>query len=147
ALYPPHPSASRLFYVSLLTLALRHPAPVLVLAFCSLAAALLLLPRLGSEFLPELNEGAVYVTFTLPGNVSLTAGRRLVPRIKELLRRTPEVTEILTQLGRPEDGTDPTLPNNLEMFVKLKPLGQWRPRKRTLDALTAEMDGNVREAP
>ena len=140
-------AAARRVYDPLLTLALRHPAPVLVLAVGSLAAALLLLPRLGSEFLPELNEGAVYVTFTLPGNVSLTAGRRLVPRIKELLRRTPEVTEILTQLGRPEDGTDPTLPNNLEMFVKLKPLGQWRPRKRTLDALTAEMDGNVREAP
>src|SRR5438876_147482 len=86
----------------------------------SARAALVLLPRLGSEFLPELNEGAVYVTFTLPGNVSLAAGRRLVPKIKELLRRTPETTHVLTQLGRPEDGTDPTLPNNLEMFVTLK---------------------------
>src|SRR5712692_5045651 len=140
-------AAARRAYDPLLALALRNPAPVLVLAGGSLAAALLLIPRLGSEFLPELNEGAVYVTLTLPGNVSLSAGRRLVPRIKELLRRTPEVREILTQLGRPEDGTDPTLPNNLEMFVRLKPLEQWRPRMRTLDALAAEMDGNVREAP
>jgi len=140
-------AAARRAYDPLLALALRNPGPVLVLAVGSLAAALLLIPRLGTEFLPELNEGAVYVTFTLPGNVSLTAARRLVPRIKELLRRTPEVREILTQLGRPEDGTDPTLPNNLEMFVKLKPLEQWRPRMRTLDDLAAEMDRNVREAP
>ena len=138
---------ARQAYEPSLAFALRNPGPVLVLAAGSLAAALVLLPRLGSEFLPELNEGAVYVTFTLPGNVSLATGRRLVPKIKELLRRTPETTHVLTQLGRPEDGTDPTLPNNLEMFVTLKPMSQWRPWIRGLEDVAAEMAQRVREVP
>src|SRR5207247_2640569 len=96
----------------------------------ALASALVVLPRLGSEFLPELNEGSLYITLTLPGNMSLTAGRKLVPLLKERLRRTPEVTELLSQLGRPEDGTDPTLSNNLEIFVKLKPMSAWSSRAR-----------------
>src|SRR5207249_7741520 len=105
------------------------------------------LPRLGSEFLPEVNDGALYVTFTLPGNISLTAGRRLVPLLTERLRRTPEVTELLSQLGRPEDGTDPTLSNNLEIFVKLKPMSAWRSSMRSLNDLIAEMERSIREIP
>src|SRR5262249_19844255 len=67
-------------YEPTLAFAMANPGPVLTLAVGCLVAALVLLPRLGSEFLPELNEGALYVTFTLPGNVSLTAGRKLAPR-------------------------------------------------------------------
>jgi len=126
---------------------MRRPEIVLTLAAGALAAALVLLPRLGSEFLPELNEGALYITFTLPGTISLTAGRRLVPVLKERLRRTPEVTELLSQLGRPEDGTDPTLASNLEIFVKLKPLEEWRPQMRGLDDLVAEMESSLRSVP
>src|SRR5262249_1067026 len=73
--------------------------------------------------------------------------RRLTPRIKELLKRTPEGTGMLSQLGRPEDGTDPTLPNNLEIFLKLKPLPEWRPGMGTLTALVSEMDANPQEIP
>src|SRR5262249_20635422 len=109
--------------------------------------ASIILPRLGTEFLPELNEGALYITFTLPGNISLTEGRNLTPRIKALLHRTPEVVELLTQLGRPEDGTDPTLPDNLEVFVKLKPSEEWRAGKHGLDDLIKEMDQNLQEIP
>ena len=127
--------------------AMAHPEFVLTLAAGALAAALVLFPRLGSEFLPELNEGALYVTFTLPGNVSLTTGRRLVPVLKERLARTPEVTEMMSQLGRPEDGTDPTLASNLEIFIRLKPLDQWRPAMRTLDDLVAEMERNLQDVP
>ena len=127
--------------------ALANPGPVLTLAAGALIAALVLLPRLGSEFLPELNEGALYVTFTLPGNISLTSGRRLVPRIRECLARTPEVTEVMTQIGRPEDGTDPTLPNNLEMFVKLKPMSEWRRGKRRLEDLVVEMEKSLGSVP
>jgi len=77
--------------------------------------------------------------------MSLTAGRRLLPALKERLRRTPEVTGLLSQLGRPEDGTDPTLTNNLEIFVTLKPLDEWRPRMRNLGDLVAEMESNLKE--
>jgi cobalt-zinc-cadmium resistance protein CzcA len=127
--------------------AMMNPEFVLTLAGGALLATLVLLPRLGSEFLPELNEGALYVTFTLPGNVSLTSGRKLVPLLKERLRRTPEVTEMLSQLGRPEDGTDPTLASNLEIFVRLKPLDAWRPQMHTLEDLVGEMEANLRDVP
>ncbi len=130
-----------------LDFAMRRPEIVLTLAFGALAATLVLLPRLGTEFLPPLNEGALYVDLILPGNLSLTAGRRLVPVIKERLRQTPEVTSLLTQLGRPEDGTDPKLSNNLEVFVKLKPMDAWRPQMRGLDDLVGEMDAGLRTIP
>ena len=92
----------------------------------------MLLPRLGSEFLPELNEGSLYVTFTLPGNISLTEGRKLdAAHQGSCSAHARGRPRLLTQLGRPEDGTDPTLPNNLEIFVKLKPLDEWRHGKST----------------
>ena len=130
-----------------LRFAMNNVAAVLIAAAGALAATAILLPRLGSEFLPALNEGALYVTFTLPGNMSLSEGRKLTPKLKALLRRTPEVTETLSQLGRPEDGTDATLPSNLEIFVKLKPLEEWRPQVHDLDELVAEMAKNLGEIP
>jgi cobalt-zinc-cadmium resistance protein CzcA len=63
------------------------------------------------------------------------------------LLRTPEATEVLSQLGRPEDGTDATLPSNLEIFVKLKPLNEWRKSVHDLDELIAEMTKNLQEIP
>jgi cobalt-zinc-cadmium resistance protein CzcA len=130
-----------------LRFSLNNVLLVLALAFGTLAATATLLPRLGSEFLPELNEGALYVTFMLPNNFSLTEGRKITPRLKEILARTPEVTEVLSQLGRPEDGTDTKLPNNLEVFIRLKPMSEWRHDKQTLDALVDEMSRNLREVP
>ncbi|HEX5100325.1 MAG TPA: CusA/CzcA family heavy metal efflux RND transporter, partial [Polyangiaceae bacterium] len=138
--------AQRAFDPSL-RFAMNNIAVVLIAATGALAATGILVPRLGSEFLPALNEGALYVTFTLPGNMSLSEGRKLTPHLKELLSRTPEVTEMLSQLGRPEDGTDPTLPSNLEIFVKLRPLDQWRHEMHDLDDLIAEMAKNLGEVP
>ncbi|HEY3358900.1 MAG TPA: CusA/CzcA family heavy metal efflux RND transporter [Polyangia bacterium] len=138
---------ARRAYEPTLGFAMRQPAVVMTLATGLFISAVVLLPRLGSEFLPELNEGALYVTMTLPGNMSLSEGRRLTPAVKARLRRTPEVTGLLTQLGRPEDGTDATLPSNMEVFVKLKPLDEWRRDKRTLDDLVTEMQANLQEVP
>ncbi|MFO0592094.1 MAG: CusA/CzcA family heavy metal efflux RND transporter [Polyangiaceae bacterium] len=139
--------AARRVYEPVLEFAMRQRTIILVLAIGALASALVLANRIGSEFLPELNEGALYVTFTLPKNTSLTEGRALTPRIKSILKRTPEVTSLLSQLGRPEDGTDAKLPNNLEIFVKLKPLHEWRKDKPLLDDLVAEMTKNLEEIP
>ena len=138
---------ARRLYEPTLAFALKNRAPVLLMAVAGLAASLLALPKLGSEFLPELNEGALYATFTLPGNISLTEGRRLLPKIKDSLRRTPEVTALMSQLGRPEDGTDATLPNNLEIFIKLKPPAEWRADHKTLDRLIGEMETNLAAIP
>ncbi len=128
--------------------AMRNPLAVLVCVGLVLVAGVVLTPRLGSEFLPALNEGSIYVTFTLPPTSSLDDGRALTPRLVAALRKNnPEVTEVLTQLGRPEDGTDAKLFNNLEIFIKLKPMTQWRPQIHTLDDIIAIQTDNLREIP
>ncbi|HET9990457.1 MAG TPA: efflux RND transporter permease subunit [Kofleriaceae bacterium] len=135
-------------YDPLLLNAMRNPWAVFIAAGGLLLAGIELAPRLGTEFLPELNEGALYVTYTLPAPVSLTEGRKLTPKITALMRKDlPEVTELLSQLGRPEDGTDPTLPSNLEVFVKLKPMKEWRSNIHTLDDIVAVMDKNLKAIP
>jgi cobalt-zinc-cadmium resistance protein CzcA len=135
-------AASR--YEPMLAYCCRRPALVLGVAAALLVGAAAVLPRLGSEFLPELNEGALYMTFTLPPNTSLSEGRKMVPRITQLLQSAPQVESVLSQLGRPEDGTDAKLANNLEFFVRLKPPDQW-PRQTpglydVLDVLKHRID-------
>ncbi|MBL8919402.1 MAG: efflux RND transporter permease subunit [Myxococcaceae bacterium] len=112
-------------YGPALKAALRRPWLVVVAAMALLAGTVTVVPTLGSEFLPELNEGALYMTITLPSNTSLTEGRKLVPQLTQLIEGNPQVEAVLSQLGRPEDGTDATLTSNLEFFVKLKPPDQW----------------------
>src|SRR5207253_2385848 len=114
---PPQPESpliqwAQRAYAPTLNFALGRPLAILILSLGTLIATLLLVPRLGSEFLPELNEGALYVTFTLPSNMSLSEAHKLTPRLTRLMKRTPEVRSVLTQLDRPKNGTDPTLPNN-----------------------------------
>lgn len=138
---------SRAVFTPVLRTAMGMPGAVLVVALGTLVASGVLLPRLGSEFLPELNEGSLYVTFTLPGNMSLTQARVLTPRLRALLARTPEVAEMQSQLGRPEDGTDAVLANNLEFFVRLKPSAQWTSGKKDMSEVIAEMDRNLKEVP
>jgi len=128
--------------------AMRNPIAVAIITTALLVGGIELAPRLGTEFLPELNEGSVYVTFTLPPTTSLDQGRKLTPQIIGLLRKhVPEVTEVLSQLGRPEDGTDAKLFNNLEVFIKLKPMAEWRPELHSLDDIVAIMAANVRAVP
>jgi cobalt-zinc-cadmium resistance protein CzcA len=127
--------------------AMKNTQAVMIAAGCMLTAAILLLPRMGSEFLPSLNEGALYVTFTLPDNISMDQARAITPLLREKIEKTPEVTEVLSQLGRPEDGTDPKLPNNLEIFIKLKPLEEWRPEMKSPDDLTRELSRNLADVP
>jgi heavy metal efflux system protein len=131
----------------LIAWAMRNGLAVLIVAVGMLTSAVLLVPRMGSEFLPSLNEGALYVTFTLPDNISMDQARTLTPLLRKQIRKTPEVTEVLSQLGRPEDGTDAKLPNNLEIFIKLKPLDQWRPSMKSPDDLTVELAHNLSEIP
>src|SRR5438046_1802740 len=103
--------------------------------------------RLGTEFLPTLNEGALYVTITLPPSVSLNRGARLVvPRIRDAFLSFPEVKQVLSQLGGPDDGTDPAPANNLEFFVDLKQRDDW-PRGMTLDRLVGDMRERLADIP
>ena len=127
-------------YMPALRTALRWPLLVLAVAIASLAGSVHLIREQGSEFLPELNEGALYVTFTLPSNVSLSEGRRLAPTLLRMLDQFPEVQSTMSQLGRPEDGTDPKLSNNLELFIKLRPAAEWPKDTPDLGTLTRNAD-------
>jgi len=125
---------------------LKRPAAVIGGAVAALAASLLLVPQLGTEFLPELNEGTMWVNLTLPPSVSVSEASRLVARVRTLLRGFPEVTQVISQAGRPEDGTDPKPINMVEMFVDLKPPSQWT-RGVTREDLAAQMEAAITQIP
>ncbi|MDB4997749.1 MAG: cation transporter [Myxococcaceae bacterium] len=134
-------------YVPALRAAMRRPAIVVGAAILSLVLAGEILATRGSEFLPELNEGAMYLTFTLPANTSLNEGRRLEPVLSEIIDRFPQVESRISQLGRPEDGTDPKLANNLEVFVRLKPESEWPKDTPNLVALMEKMNAALTAIP
>ena len=134
-------------YEPTLRWATHNAGKVVLGAVASLVFAGIAMSQLGSEFLPELNEGSLYLTFTLPSNISMTEGRKLVPPITRLLEPAPEVSDVLSQLGRPEDGTDPTLANNLEFFVRLKPLEQWPAGMKALGDVVADLSSRLKEVP
>jgi cobalt-zinc-cadmium resistance protein CzcA len=134
-------------YLPTLRFSLKRPWLVMGLALALLGVTGAVGSRLGSEFLPELNEGALYMTFTLPSNVSLSEGRRLAPKLSALIAAQPQVEAILSQLGRPEDGTDATLTSNLEFFVKLKPASQWPKETPELGDVIRVLRDSIDEVP
>jgi cobalt-zinc-cadmium resistance protein CzcA len=108
--------------------------------------SLSLVPKLGSEFLPELNEGTLWVNATLPAGISVTETSRMCARMRAAIRQSPEVTSVISQAGRPEDGTDPKPISMLELFVDLKPPAEWT-RKITKDQLIEEIDRTLDAIP
>ncbi|HEY6340786.1 MAG TPA: CusA/CzcA family heavy metal efflux RND transporter [Bryobacteraceae bacterium] len=127
----------------------RHWVMVGVAA-ASLAAMLWLLgdERIGSEFLPHLDEGALWVRGTLAPSVGPTDSVDLANRTRILLCSWPEVTRCWSQVGRPDDGTDHTSFFNTEYFVDLKPKGQWRPAfHQKKDELIASMNAELSKIP
>src|SRR5258708_3404321 len=126
--------------------ALRRPRIVLVSAVLALAASLALVPRLGTEFLPELNEGAIWVNVFLPTSVSVSEAQEMNRRIREAIRKSPEVVSVTSKAGRPEDGTDPKLINMAEFLVDVKPEHEWR-KGITKPKLLAEMEAEITRIP
>ena len=92
----------------------------------------------GSEFIPKLNEGAIYLRATLPNSINLDESVRLTQEMKKSISQFDEVKFILSQTGRPNDGTDPTGFFNIEFHIELKPESEWK-RKITKNELIAEM--------
>ena len=101
----------------------------------------------GSEFLPKLNEGAIYIRATLPNSVSLRESTKLTKEMKEImLNSTEEIDFILTQTGRPNDGTDPTGFFNIEFNVQLKDEKDWK-RKVSKDDIIQELRTQLNHYP
>ena len=90
-----------------------------------LAGSLLLMPRIGAEFMPHLDEGALWVRATMPYTISFDEASKIAPKVRDILHSFPEVTTVASELGRPDDGTDPTGFFNVEFYVGLKPYAQW----------------------
>ena len=101
--------------------------------------------RLGLEFLPKLEEGNFWIRATLPASISLEEGNGYVNRMRELIRSFPEVQTVVSQHGRPDDGTDATGFFNAEFFVPLKPSGDW-PRGVDKDRLTEQLTAKLEQS-
>ena len=142
----PMVEALQRWYHRLLQATLGRPWIPVVSAGAAFAVAMMLVPRLGTEFLPELNEGTMWVNLTLPPSVSVSEASRIVHRVRDVLRRFPEVTQVISQAGRPEDGTDPKPINMAELYVDLKPPSEWK-RNISREQLAADMEAAINDIP
>jgi len=108
-------------YAGRLDWCLDHPRWTLLGAVAIFGATLLLVPFIGGEFMPHLDEGALWVRATMPYTISYEEASKFAPQVRTLLMSYPQVTEVASELGRPDDGTDPTGFFNCEFYVGLKP--------------------------
>ena len=102
-----------------------------------------LVPRLGTEFLPEMNEGDIHITVTMPSETSLERGAEVLREMRLALLQFPEVSDVLTEQGHPEDGTDDEAPNQAETFVIDEAASEWhtgRTKEQIVDAMRAELE-------
>ncbi len=99
---------------------LARPVLAMVIATAVFGASLLLVPYIGGEFMPHLDEGALWVRATMPYTISFEEAAKFAPQVRKLLMAYPQVTEVGSELGRPDDGTDPTGFFNCEFYVGLK---------------------------
>jgi heavy metal efflux system protein len=137
---------SKGIYAPALKWALGHRKMVLGLAGAALTGALAVGSQLGSEFLPELNEGSVWLNVSLEPSVSISEAQLQAKRIRAIVRKTPEVEGIVSKLGRPEDGTDPKIASQIEALVDLFEEKEWT-RGLTKKQVLAEIDANLKAIP
>ena len=112
-------------YRRVLTLVLSSPKSVMLAAVVLFAASMLLLPKLGTEFVPELEEGTINLRVTLAPTASLATSVNVAPKIEAMLLEFPEVEYALSRIGAPELGGDPEPVSNIEIYIGLKPIAQW----------------------
>jgi heavy metal efflux system protein len=128
----------RRFYIPILGVAIRRRTWTLAAAAAILCIAILAVHSLGLEFLPKLEEGNLWIRATLPSTISLEEGNKYVNKMRSVIRGFPEVESVVSQHGRPDDGTDATGFFNAEFFAPLKPVSEW-PRSMDKERLTSEM--------
>ena len=134
-------------YTRGLDFCLAHPWGTTFASAILLAASLLLIPHIGAEFMPQLDEGALWVRATMPYTISFDESAKIAPRVREILRSFPEVITVASELGRPDDGTNPTGFFNVEFYVGLKPYSQWTGPYRTKAALIEVINQKLQAFP
>src|ERR1700678_4085116 len=130
-------------YVRGLDFCLAHPYGTTLASALLLLGSLLLIPRIGAEFMPHLDEGALWVRATMPYTISFDESAKIAPQVRQILASFPEVTTVASELGRPDDGTDPTGFFNVEFYVDLNPYAQWtgayRNKAGLIDAINRKL--------
>lgn len=104
-----------------------------------------LVPLLGSEFLPKLDEGNIWLTISLPPSTALERTKDVERMVRATMLSYPEVTSVISHVGRPDDGTDPKGPNNMEILATLKPLADWRFSSK--EELVEDMSRHIHRLP
>jgi cobalt-zinc-cadmium resistance protein CzcA len=136
-------------YRKLFRFALRHSRLAIALGLLPVAAAIALIPFLGHEFMPKLEEGNFWIRATLPMSISLEQSARYVGRMRSIVlgkgERIPEIETVVSQVGRPDDGTDVSGFHNVELFAPLRPRSEWR-HGVTKEQLTGQLSRELREA-
>jgi cobalt-zinc-cadmium resistance protein CzcA len=125
--YNPVWESIRAFYHCLFVRIINWPRLTLAIILLIVAGALSLFPYLGGEFLPHLEEGNIWARATLPLSSSLDYSAHVAERARQVFLSFPEVRQVVSQTGRPDDGTDPTGFFNAEFFVDLRPASDWPP--------------------
>ncbi len=132
-------------YGKILGWCLRNRAVTVTLCLLVFGASLLLIPSIGGEFMPHLDEGALWVRATTPYTISFDEASKLSPQIRDILRSFPQVTTVANELGRPDDGTDSTGFYNNEFYVGLKPYydsawnGEIHTKPRLIEAINKKL--------
>jgi len=134
-------------YAKGLDFCLARPWPTIGVSAALLALSLLLIPAVGAEFMPKLDEGALWVRATMPYAISFDESAKVAPQVRAILSSFPEVTTVASELGRPDDGTDPTGFFNVEFFVGLKPYSQWTGPYRTKAGLIEAVNHKLEAFP
>lgn len=134
-------------YIKGLDFCLAHAWGTTFASAILLAGALLLIPRIGAEFMPQLDEGALWVRATMPYTISFDESAKIAPKVRDILRSFPEVTTVASELGRPDDGTDSTGFFNAEFYVGLKPYSQWTGSYRTKPELIEAINQKLQTFP
>ena len=130
-------------YAAALENTIRRPWRAVAAAGAVVAAAGVLSLFLGSEFLPQLDEGVLWIRANFPAGISIEKSAELAGEIRRLVKQSPEVKEVTSQTGRNDDGTDPYGPNRNEFFVALTPYDTWSGGKRKAD-LVEELSTRLR---
>ncbi|MBS1877175.1 MAG: efflux RND transporter permease subunit [Acidobacteria bacterium] len=134
-------------YETDLSRSLRHPWPGAIATVAILAAGAWLGSRMGSEFLPTLDEGVMWLRANLPPGISLEKSVEVAGRMRAAIRRSPEIHSVTSQTGRQESNTEPFGPNRNEFLIVPKPYSEWAPGKTKAD-LVAELSARLqREFP
>ena len=126
---------------------LQHPQLSIGISVALLLMSLVVGSQLGSEFLPQLNEGSIYVRASMPQSVAFSTANVMSENMRHIFQKYPEVKGVISQNGRPNDGTDPTGFFNVEFFVDLFGKGQWT-RGLKKEEIIADMQSKLeREFP